>query len=114
VLTYSTPPLTAPLQVAGTPSLTLYLAADAPSVDISAVLSEVYPDGRVFNLTQGYGRFDLSGCPGGLGDSAPQTVSLPLQPTHFTLPQGHALRLSLATAAFPAYPVNSGTRIDHG
>ncbi|MEB3291508.1 MAG: hypothetical protein VKI82_16455, partial [Leptolyngbya sp.] len=25
------------------------------------------------------------------------------------LPPGHALRLSLAAAAFPAYPVNSGT-----
>ncbi|MBD2424398.1 CocE/NonD family hydrolase [Phormidium sp. FACHB-1136] len=109
VLTYSTPPLTAPLQVAGTPSLTLYLTADAPSVDISAVLSEVYPDGRVFNLTQGYGRFDLSDLPAPLGSKAPHPVTLPLQPTHFTLPQGHALRLSLATAAFPAYPVNSGT-----
>jgi putative CocE/NonD family hydrolase len=109
VLTYSTPPLSAPLQVAGTPSLTLYLNADAPSVDISAVLSEVYPDGRVFNLTQGYGRFTLADLPSLLGNTAPQPVDLPLQPTHFTLPQGRVLRLSLAAAAFPAYPVNSGT-----
>ncbi|MEB3288511.1 MAG: CocE/NonD family hydrolase C-terminal non-catalytic domain-containing protein, partial [Leptolyngbya sp.] len=40
---------------------------------------------------------------------SPQAVTLPLQATSFTLPPGHALRLSLAAAAFPAYPVNSGT-----
>jgi predicted acyl esterase len=32
--------------------------ADAPSFDLSAVLSVVEPDGRVYNVTQGYGRFD--------------------------------------------------------
>ncbi|MEB3288545.1 MAG: CocE/NonD family hydrolase, partial [Leptolyngbya sp.] len=107
VLTYSTPPLTASLQVVGTPTTTLYLTTDAPSVDISAVLSEVSPDGRAFNLTQGYGRFRLSAPDSTL--PSPQAVTLPLQATSFTLPPGHALRLSLAAAAFPAYPVNSGT-----
>ncbi|MFH7241653.1 MAG: CocE/NonD family hydrolase [Spirulina sp.] len=128
VLTYSTPPLADFLKVTGTPTLTLYLTADAPSVDLSAVLSEVYPDGRAFNLTQGYGRFRLSENPIHLGGSdnlagaenltesnpisgqpTPQALSLALQTTCFTLPPGHALRLSVAAAAFPAYPVNSGT-----
>jgi putative CocE/NonD family hydrolase len=109
VLTYRTPPLTTPLQVVGTPTITLYLTADAPSVDVSAVLSEVYPDGRAFNLTQGYGRFRLAESDPKGHSPQPQCVTLPLQATSFTLPPGHALRLSLAAAAFPAYPVNSGT-----
>ncbi|QQE64385.1 hypothetical protein GFS31_10650 [Leptolyngbya sp. BL0902] len=109
VLTYSTSPLTTPLQVVGTPTLTLYLTVDAPSVDISAVLSEVYPDGRAFNFTQGYGRFCLPQPDGVEGGVSPQPIALALQATSFTVPQGHALRLSLAAAAFPAYPVNSGT-----
>ncbi len=109
VLTYNTPPLEDALQVVGTPTLTLYLSADAPSVDISAVLSEVRPDGSVFNLTQGYGRFPLSEPLTTWEPSNPQVIALPLQATSFTLPPGYALRLSLAAAAFPAYPVNSGT-----
>lgn len=110
VLTYSGPPLDNALQVVGTPTLTLHLSTDAPSVDISAVLSEVHPDGSVFNLTQGYGQFDVPQLGATLATAHPQVISLPLQPTSFTLAPGHALRLSLAAAAFPAYPVNSGTQ----
>ena len=112
VLTYRTAPLTHSLRITGTPTLTLYLTADAPSVDLSAVLSEVFPDGRAFNLTQGYGRFTLAAPPrptDSPGAPTPPPITLPLQATSFTLPPGHALGLSLAAAAFPAYPVNSGT-----
>lgn len=56
VLTYTTAPLSAPWRVMGTPVLTVYLQADAPSFDLSAILSKVEPDGRVMNLSQGYGR----------------------------------------------------------
>ena len=99
VLTYTTDPLPAPIQLAGAVEAMLWIEADAPSFDISAVLSVVTPEGRVFNLTQGYRRLDTA---------APE-VSVSMRAVCATVPAGHALRLSLAGACFPAFPVNPGT-----
>jgi len=104
VLTYTSPTLTAGLAMVGTPTATLYCQADAPSFDLSIVLSEVYGDGRVMPLTQGYCRVNPDET-----SSMPQAVTVALQPTACTLAPGHRLRLSVAAACFPAYAVNSGT-----
>lgn len=103
VLTYTTSPLVTPLQVVGSAHLSLYCQADSISFDLSAILSEVYPEGRVINLTQGYKTLG-GGSPGEL-----LLLALDLHPTSFLIPRGHSLRLSLAAACFPAYAVNSGT-----
>lgn len=103
VLVYTTLPLNAFLRVAGTVQVEVCCGADAPSFDLCAVLSEVQPEGRVFNLTQGYCRVD------GVEPGHRTTVRLALQPTCFCIPQGHALRLSLSAACYPAYAVNPGT-----
>ena len=63
------------------------------------VLSEVHPDGSVYNFTQGYVRVD--------SDEVP--VQIPLQATCRRIAKGNCLRLSLSAACFPAYPVNPGT-----
>jgi putative CocE/NonD family hydrolase len=102
VLTYTTPPLTEPLCLAGNVAVDLVCSADAPSFDLCAVLSEVYPDGRVYGFSQGYRR--LVGKP-----SQPIRIRIELQATCLCLAAGHALRLSLSAACFPAYPVNTGT-----
>ena len=102
VLTYTTDPLSESLNVAGECVVEVYCTADAASFDLCAVLSEVHPNGGVFNLTQGYRRID--------GDAArSQSVKIPLQPTCFRIAEGNALRLSCSAACFPAYPVNPGT-----
>jgi putative CocE/NonD family hydrolase len=123
VLTYTSPPLPASLQVTGTIQLTLHCHADTPSFDISAVVSEVHDDGRVINLTQGYcripplsiGPISQANAPE-LNHADPEQaacpvrcVTLPLQPTCFCVSAGRFLRLSLAAACFPAYTVNAGT-----
>ncbi|MEM6253405.1 MAG: CocE/NonD family hydrolase [Cyanobacteria bacterium P01_D01_bin.156] len=100
VLTYTTPLLENDLAVAGEPTVTVQVQTDVASYDVCAVLSVVQPDGRVFNLTQGYKRVFESG-------NVPVTV--PLQPTCFRLWAGQALRLSLSASCFPAYTVNPGT-----
>ena len=105
VLTYTTPPLQATLNIAGAMTLRLTCSADAPSFDLSAVVSVAQPSGQIFNLTQGYCRVDFpEGCL-----ETQTVVSIPLQPTCFRLFAGDALRLSLSAAAFPGYPVNPGT-----
>jgi len=106
VLTYTTAPLTEPLHLAGTLQLTLQVTADTPSFDLSATLSAVAPNGRVLSFTQGYQR---TYTPDNPNPTTPLTVQITLQPTCMMLPAGHALRLSLSAAAFPAYTVNPGT-----
>jgi hypothetical protein len=119
VLTFTTDPLTEPLPVAGTCIARFYCRADALSFDISAILSEVLPDDRVMNLTQGHicvmphsGKSPETSQSASLDEGSitkPRLVEVALQPTCFTLPAGHALRLSVAAACFPAYAVNPGT-----
>lgn len=99
VLTYTTEPLAANLHLAGTTIVEAHCTADAPSFDLCAVLSEVWPDGRVFNLAQGYRRVAVG---------AEQPIAIELQTVCALIPAGHALRLSLSAACFPAYPVNPG------
>ncbi|MEN9241398.1 MAG: CocE/NonD family hydrolase [Thermostichus sp. DG02_3_bins_51] len=101
ILTYTTPPLETDWVLAGELSLELYVEADSPSFDLCAVISDVRPDGQVYTLTQGYRRVQ---------NVQPNTpITLECQPTCIRIPRGHALRLSLSGACFPAYPVNTGT-----
>jgi hypothetical protein len=98
VLTFTTPPLAEDLRLAGDVAAELYVAADQPSFDVSAVLSEVRPDGRVLNLTEGYARVDEPAVP----------VAVAMRATCARIAAGSALRLSVAAGSFPAHPVNAG------
>lgn len=86
--------------LAGFVGLELYVAADSPCFDVSAVLSEVTPEGRAIILTQGYSR---------ITNTDPDPVSLSLRAICATIKAGSRLRLSLAGASYPAHPVNPGT-----
>lgn len=100
VLTYTTEPLAADLHLAGDVAVEIWCHADKPSHDLCAILSEVRPDGSVYNLTQGYLRVD---------SVQDKPLQVQLQATCWKIPKGHALRLSLSAACFPAYPMNPGT-----
>jgi uncharacterized protein len=100
VLTYTTEILTESLHIIGQPQLMIHCTADGPSWDLAVVLSDVHPNGKVYNFAQGYRRCDRS------ADSTP--LCIPLQSTCMVLPKGHRLRISLSASAYPAYPVNPG------
>jgi len=101
ILTYTSAPLGEDLHIVGDVAVELYCEADCPSFDLSAVLSEVHPDGKVLNFTQGYIK---------CGQEVKDTpVNISLQATCMKVSRGNALRLSISAACFPAYPVNSGT-----
>jgi putative CocE/NonD family hydrolase len=101
IITYTSTPLRQKLHLAGEVIVEIYCTADQPSYDLCAVLSQVTPEGKVYNLTQGYRRVDDSDRP----------LRLTLQATCVQIPEGHCLCLSLSGANFPAYPVNPGTGI---
>jgi len=100
VLTYTSEPLSSPLTLAGEVELILAIRSDHPSFDVSAVLSYVTPDSRVFNLTQGHLKVNAP---------APNLVRVGMRALCATVSVGDALRLSLAGANFPAFAINPGT-----
>ena len=105
VLTYTCEPLKEDLHVAGDVAVEVFCTVDTPSFDLCAVLSEVRPDGSVYNFTQGYLRVD---------QKKPGFCRIPLQATCVRIAKDNALRLSLSAACFPAYAVNCGTGTSAG
>ena len=101
ILTYTSEPLTEDLHLAGEVSALVYCAAGLPSFDLCAVLSDVRPNGTVYNVTQGYIHV--------LPEQPTTPLQISLQPTCICISKGNAIRLSLSAACFPAYPVNAGS-----
>ena len=101
VLTYTSQPLTEDLFLQGEIKVEINVQGDTPSFDLCAVVSEVRPDGSVYNFSQGYRRVNAS--------ETKETITFSLQPICIKLAQGNAIRLSLSGANFPAYGMNSGT-----
>lgn len=101
ILTYTSEPLIEDLYLAGDVAVEIWCRADTPSFDLCAVLSQVKPNGSVWNFTQGYARVN----PG----EKTNPLQLNLQPTCIKIAKGNALRLSLSAACFPAYAINPGT-----
>jgi uncharacterized protein len=99
VLTYTSEVLEEDLYLVGDLIIEVWCSADKPSYDLCAVLSQVYPDGRVYNVTQGYLRCDGS-------DLTKRTIQL--QTTCVRIAKGNFFRLSLSAACFPAYAMNPG------
>jgi uncharacterized protein len=128
LLIYTGPPLTADLEITGSPVLTLTIAATVSDAAIHAYLEDVAPDGRVSYLDEGVFRaihrkeVDPASLPfTPLGpahsflrrDAEPLrpgeavTLRFALYPTSILLRKGHRLRLALAGAdagLFARYP----------
>jgi uncharacterized protein len=100
VLTYTSEPLGEDLHLVGNVTVEIWCSADKPSYDLCGILSQVYSDGRVFNLTQGYVRCENS------NQKFPITIQL--QATCTKIVKDTALRLSLSASCFPAYTINPG------
>ncbi|MUG92332.1 CocE/NonD family hydrolase [Scytonema sp. UIC 10036] len=99
VLTYTSEVLEEDLYLVGDIIVEVWCSADKPSYDLCAVLSQVYSDGRVYNVTQGYLRCDGSNF---------TKRKIQLQTTCVRIARGNSFRLSLSAACFPAYALNPG------
>jgi uncharacterized protein len=102
VLTFTSEPATEPMTIVGDVAAALWCVADAPSFDLSCVLSRVNAHDKVTPLAQGY-RLVKS------GTDLTQAIEIPMRATCATIKRGERLRLSIAGACFPAYPINPGT-----
>lgn len=101
VLVYTSDPLDRPLLLSGAAAVDLFVTADRPSFDLDCTLSALAPDGSAISMTSGHRTVTAD------GDGS--AVFVCLRPIHVTVLAGHCLRLSIQSAAFPAFPVNPGT-----
>jgi uncharacterized protein len=102
VLTFTSEAAREAMMLAGDVTAELWLSADARSFDVSCVLSRVSPNGRAIPLAQGYRLIRA-------GENLNNAIEIPLRATCVTIEPGERMRLSIAGACFPAYPVNPGT-----
>ncbi len=108
VLTFSTPPLRAPIKVGGVPSVTLHLTSDNPHCDIFARLCDVDERGRSHNLTDQIIRLT----PQQVTPGAQARVSTQLTDVSHVFGVGHRIRLQVSGGAHPRFARNLGTAED--
>ncbi|HEY8017424.1 MAG TPA: CocE/NonD family hydrolase C-terminal non-catalytic domain-containing protein, partial [Dongiaceae bacterium] len=103
-LCFDTPPLTTDLEILGAPELHLTLSADRPQAHLIARLCDVAPDGTSALIT--YGPLNLTHRdshehPAALEPGRFYEITLKLNDIARRIPQGHRLRIALATAHWP-------------
>jgi uncharacterized protein len=108
VLTFSTDPLAAPVEIAGVPSVRLYLSSDNAYHDIFVRLCDVDPQSVSRNLTDQIVRPLPQDVP--VGQVREVTIAM-TDVAHVFLP-GHRIRLQVSGGAHPRFARNLGLPLD--
>lgn len=112
VLVFTSPPLTAPIEVTGRLRAKIWISTDVPDTDFIARFCDVYPDGRSFNLSEGAARARFRE---GLGKETllkPGKIyplEIDLWSTSVILNTAHRLRLQITSSSSPGYDPNPNT-----
>jgi uncharacterized protein len=112
VLVFTTPPLTAPLEVTGRISVHLNAAATARDTDFTPKLTDVYPSGRSIILADGIvrARFRHSLETEDLITPGHQyAYDIDLWSTSIVLNKGHQIRVAISSSNAPRFEPNSNT-----
>jgi putative CocE/NonD family hydrolase len=107
VLTYTSAPLTEPLEVIGAVRAEIHVRAELAHLDVFVRLCDVDRRGRSHNVCDGLvrvapGRFAVD-------DSRAVRVPVPLWPTAYRFAAGHRLRVQVAGGAHPRWARNTGS-----
>jgi hypothetical protein len=118
VLVYTTEPLERDTEVTGPVLLKLFAASSAPDTDFVARLTDVYPDGRSINITEGIirARFRERDWehPRLIEPHAIHEYTVDLQVTSNVFKQGHRIGLDLTSSSFPLWDRNPNTGHEPG
>jgi putative CocE/NonD family hydrolase len=104
VLTFTTDPLPADIDVIGSPVVELAMAVDNPHADVFVRLCDVDARGRSHNFSDLLRRLDPA-----VSAGAVQGLHLTLDQCFHRLVRGHRLRLQVSGGAFPRFARNLGT-----
>jgi putative CocE/NonD family hydrolase len=104
VRTFTTAPLTTPVELLGAATIRLFLDSDNPYADVFVRLCDVDPRGRSINLTDRLVRLDPK-------DDKPREnpIEVRLPDTAHRFRTGHRIRLQISGGAHPRYARNLGT-----
>jgi len=118
VLVYTTEPLERDIEVTGPVVLKLHAASSAPDTDFTAKLTDVYPDGRSINITEGIVRARFRERewehPKLLQPGAVYGYTLDLQVTSNVFRPSHRIRLDITSSSFPLWDRNPNTGHEPG
>lgn len=106
LLVYTSAPVTASTHIFGQPSVTLYAATSADCADFTAKLTRVTASGRAEFICIGIARSSWLFQTTGYQADAMQRWRFTLEATSMVLAPGEALRLEIASSAFPLYDRN--------
>ncbi|GIM62967.1 hydrolase [Planomonospora venezuelensis] len=104
VVTFTSPPLTEPLDVLGEPVVEVVHETDNPYADLFVRLCEVRRSGRSVNISDGFVRLGP--------EDANGTIVLRLDAVAHRFTSGNRLRLQVSGGAHPRYARNLGTDQD--
>ncbi|MFI5709365.1 CocE/NonD family hydrolase [Kribbella sp. NPDC051620] len=109
VLTYLSDPLPAATELTGPVTVDLWASTDAPDTDFTAILVDVHPDGRAFNLCEGAirARHAVPSTP--LRPGAVYLFHIDLAATSVVLAPGHRIGLYISSSCFPEWEPNPNT-----
>jgi len=106
VLSFTSTPLTADLDLLGAPVVELAHTSDNPHADLFVRVSDVSPDGTSRNITEGYRRL--------APDRPDAPVTITLRDIAHRFRAGHRIRLLIAGGSHPQYARNLGTGANPG
>jgi uncharacterized protein len=112
VLTYTSAPIAADLDIVGPVSARIYIRASLANADVFVRLCDVDEKGVSRNVVDGIRRLDPQTVPGpdvAAGADGVLAVDVALFPTAYRLRARHLIRLQVSGGAFPRYARNHGT-----
>jgi len=111
LLVYTGPPLTEPLHILGSPQLILYCATSAADADFTGKLVRLRPGGQAEFVCIGIARSSYLFRESGYRADAIHGWEISLEPTSCVFAAGDAIRLEVASSAFPLYDRNPSTGV---
>ncbi len=117
ILRFATEPLEEALEITGRVSVKLNISSDAPDTDFTAMLVDIYPDGRVLNVLDGIRRVKTrndftESAPLLMGPDQIVELEIDLWSTAWVFDKGHRIGLHISSSNFPRFEVNPNTGED--
>jgi putative CocE/NonD family hydrolase len=111
LLVYTTPPLESPIHILGSPRLTLYAATSAGYADFTGKLVRLRSHGEADFVCIGIARSSYLFRDSSYTADAIHCWQIELEPTSCVFAAGDAIRLEVASSAFPLYDRNPSTPV---
>ena len=112
VLSFTTEPLAAPLEVTGRLRAKVWVSASTADTDLSVRFADVYPDGRSMLMSEGMLRLryrkSLS-APEPMKPGEPCEVDVDCWSTSLVVAKGHRIRVAVTSSNYPRFDLNPGT-----